>query len=110
MAYSVGITVTPKLLAAPCHLVDDQGQVPPGIKALVRSTGVRDAALAAPLFVTYPGPASRTLSTARVVSDAADAVWFGSLPIPTDAKLKVGGVAAGWAALEAFVQWRDRRR
>lgn len=110
MAYSVGITVAPKLLAGPCQMLDTRGQVPPDVKALVRSTGVRDAVLAAALFVSHPGPASATLSAARVISDAADAVWFGLLPIPTGARIKVGGVAAGWATVEAIAHWADRRR
>lgn len=110
MAYSVAITVAPKLLASPCQMLDARGQVPPDVKALVRSTGVRDAVLAAALFVSYPGPASAALSAARVVSDASDAVWFGLLPMPTGARIKVGGVAAGWATVEALAHWLDRGR
>lgn len=110
VAYSVAITVAPKLLAAPCRMLDSAGEVPLPIKTLVRSTGVRDAALAAALFVSYPGPAARTLTAARVVSDAADAVWFGSLAIPADARAKVAGAAAGWATIEALAYWADRSR
>ncbi|MGI8578110.1 MAG: hypothetical protein ACR2KG_09380 [Nocardioidaceae bacterium] len=110
VAYSVAITVAPKVLAGPCQMLDAQGEVPPQIETLVRSTGVRDAALAAVLLVSHPGPASRTLIGARVVSDAADALWFGLLPIPADAKAKVAGAAAGWATIEALAWWADRSR
>lgn len=96
-AYSVAITISPKLLAGPCGMLDAQGRVPPEIAALVRSTGARDAVLAAALLVSVPGPGARTLSAARVASDAADAVWFASLPISAGAKVKVSGAAAGWA-------------
>lgn len=39
------------------------------------------------------------LSAARVVSDAADAVWFAKIA-PRGKKFKIATVAAGWAALE----------
>lgn len=110
MTYSVAITVAPKLLAGPCRMLDATGEVPPDVKALVRSTGVRDAALAAALLVSRPGPAARPLSVARIASDAADALWFASLPVPSGTRAKIGGVAAGWAAVEALAQWLDERR
>jgi hypothetical protein len=110
VAYSVAITVSPRLLARPCQILDDQGEVPARVKALVRSIGTRDAALAAALVVCAPGRGSAVLSAARVVSDAADAVWFASLPIPAGAKAKVAGAAAGWAGLEAFAYWWEQRR
>lgn len=110
LSYSVAITVAPKLLAGPCQMLDARGEVPPGIKTLVRSTGVRDAALAAALLMAHPGPATRTLTAARVVSDAADAVWFGSLPIPAAAKARIGGAAGAWAAIEALAYWGERNR
>ncbi len=110
MAYSVAITVAPRLLAGPCRLVDRDGQVPSGIAILIRSVGVRDAALAAAFLLAPAGTAASTLTAARVVSDAADAVWFGSLPLDSGQRAKIGGAAAGWAAIETLAQLADRRR
>lgn len=109
MTYSVAIAIAPRLLAGPCRLLDADGQVPPGIAALIRSVGVRDAALAAALLLAPPGPAVATLTAARVVSDAADAVWFGSLPLTGSQRAKISGAAAGWAAIETLAELADQR-
>ena len=109
MAYSVAITVWPKLLAKPCHMLDEQGEVPVQVQTLIRSVGSRDAAVAAALLFAPPGPATRVLTTARIVSDLADSVWFARLPLTTESKAKVSGTAAGWAALEAGAHWLDER-
>ncbi len=110
VAYSIAITIAPRLLAGPCRLVGPDGQVPTGIATLIRSVGVRDAAPAAVLLLAPPGAAASTLTAARVVSDAADAVWFGLLPLDSSQRAKIGGAAAGWAAVEALAQLADQRR
>jgi hypothetical protein len=110
MGYSVAITVAPRLLAGPARMTGPDGQVSPEVAALVRSVGVRDAALAAALLVTPAGAATSVLTAARAVSDGADAIWFGSWPAGKATRAKISGVAAGWAALETLAHWADRRR
>lgn len=100
VAYSAALVVNPRVLARPTGLVDADGSVPSAVALLTRSIGVRDALLAA-LVMLAPGGASRTLSAARVIADAGDAVIFGALLPDRRAARKVAGVAAGWAVLEA---------
>lgn len=109
VVYSVSITVAPKLLAKPTGLTNADGSVPPGVAGLIRSIGVRDAALAAALAAAPVGYPITLLTAARVVSDAADAVWFARIVDQRSARLKVGGAAAGWAVLEALVGRRGGR-
>jgi hypothetical protein len=98
-AYSVAITVSPKLLAKPCGLTAPGGSVPTDIASLTRSIGTRDASLALALLVAPTGRSMRVLTAARVVSDAADAAWFGRM-VTRDRVAKIAGAAGGWAVLE----------
>lgn len=107
--YSVAITVAPRLLARPCGLVDRRGRVPADVAALVRSIGTRDATMALALGLAPAGQATTVLTAARVVSDAADAVWLGRV-VPRGQRAKVAGVALGWAALEVAVAAAANRR
>jgi hypothetical protein len=109
MTYSVAITIAPRLMARPCRMLDLDGRVPPEIATLIRSVGVRDAALAAALLIVPPGPAAATLTAARVVCDGGDAVWFGSLPVKGGQRAKISAVAAGWAAIETLAHLADQR-
>lgn len=80
---------------------NDDGSVPEPIAELIRSIGVRDAALA---LATARSPLGRPLAMlvlARVVADGADAFWFGSFVEDPSQRAKMSGAAAGWAALEA---------
>lgn len=47
--YSAAITVAPGILARPCRLTEPDGRVPAAIAHLIRSTGMRDAAMAVAL-------------------------------------------------------------
>lgn len=108
-AYSVGISLKPAVLAKPCGLTDSIGAVPPEVAGLTRSIGTRDAAMAVALAVSPAGRPMRVLTAARVVSDGADALWFARIA-PRSQRLKVSGVAAGWALLEAgALVWCERR-
>lgn len=108
VGYSVAISVSPKLLAKPCRLLDATGGVPTSVAELTRSIGVRDAALAAALVVSPTGRPMAVLTAARVVSDGADAVWFARLA-PGKQRIKVAGAAGGWAVLE-LLAWLATRR
>jgi hypothetical protein len=100
--YSVAITVSPRVLAKPCNLLNASGGVPRDVAELTRSIGVRDAAMAVALAAAPVGYPMSTLTAARVVSDGADAIWFARLA-PPGQRGKIAGVAAGWAALELTV-------
>ncbi|MGN6252248.1 MAG: hypothetical protein ACTHNS_10585 [Marmoricola sp.] len=107
-AYSTALVAAPRLLAKPAGLAGPGGSVPPGTAALIRSIGVRDAALAAALALAPAGRPMALLTGARVVSDAADAVWFAGV-VPKSQRTKISGAALGWAALETLVELRARR-
>lgn len=110
VAYSVSITVAPRLLAKATGLTRPDGSVPEGVAGLIRSIGVRDATLAAALVAAPVGYPIALLTAARVLSDAADAVWFARIVDDRSAKLKVAGAAGGWAVLEAAVGMRGGSR
>lgn len=100
--YSIAIAVSPRLLARPCGLARADGSVPPDVAALIRSVGVRDAALAAALALAPAGFPVRLLTAARVISDGSDAIWLGRVAPDRATTLKVACVAGGWAVLEAL--------
>ena len=104
IGYSTAITIAPRLLAGPCRITAPDGSVPPTLAGLIRSIGMRDAALAAALAVSPAGRPMRTLTAARALSDAADSLWFGRM-VPPGQRAKVAGAAAGWAGLELVAQW-----
>jgi hypothetical protein len=108
-AYSVALVARPRLLAGPARLTTPDGSVAPETAALVRSIGVRDAALAAALAFAPAGRPIAMLTVARVVSDATDALWLGPI-VPSAHRTKVCGAALGWATLEAVVGARASRR
>lgn len=107
-AYSGALVARPSLLARPAGLTGPGGSVPPGTAALIRSIGVRDAALAAVLAFAPAGRPMAVLTGARVVSDATDAVWFGRI-LRSGQRAKVSGAALGWAVVETVVALRARR-
>lgn len=107
-AYSTALVVRPRLLARPARLTAPDGSVAPSTAALIRSIGVRDAALAAALAFAPAGRPLAMLTGARVVSDAADAVWFGRV-VPPSQRAKISGGALGWAALETAAALFARR-
>jgi hypothetical protein len=109
VAYGVAITVAPKVLAAPTGLLRADGGVSTAVAALTRSIGTRDAAVAAALALAPAGYPIRLLTAARVVSDLSDAVWLTRSGTDRATNLKIIGVAAGWAALEAVAGWHGGR-
>jgi len=100
--YGVAITLRPQLLARPCRMTARDGTVPAEISELTRSIGTRDAALAIALAVAPAGYPMSVLTAARVLSDGADAAWFGRV-VPREQRAKIVGAAAGWAVLELAV-------
>ncbi len=101
--YSAAITVAPRVLAKPCGLLDQDGQVPPATAGLIRATGMRDATLAVLLALAPAGGRMRRMTIARVICDGSDACWFAQLA-PPGQRLKIGGVAATWALLQVAVE------
>ena len=108
IGYSTAMTIAPQVLAKPCGLTRPDGSVPPEVAGLIRSLGVRDVALAVALALAPAGYPLRLLTAARMVSDGADAIWFSRLVNDSSMKVKVAGVAAGWALLEALVGLPER--
>jgi hypothetical protein len=102
IAYSVGIAVSPKLLAKPCGLTDADGLVPADAAGLIRAIGTRDAVLSTLLFLTPAGGAMHALTGARAICDATDSIWFYGF-VPQRQRPKLLAVALGWAALELAV-------
>ncbi len=102
IAYSVGITVSPKLLAEPCGLTDAEGRVPADAAGLIRAIGTRDAVLAGLLLLSPTGGYMHLLTGARMLCDATDSIWFYGF-VPKRQRPKLLGVALGWAALELAV-------
>lgn len=98
-AYSVVIAVRPEVLARPCGLVEADGSASPGVRTLVAGIGVRDIAIGTAMVLAPPGPALRTAVAARVASDTADALVFGTRLPDRRAVPKVVGFALFWAAL-----------
>ncbi len=103
ITYSLAMTVMPKLLAKPMGLTTAAGTVSGETASLIRSIGTRDVALAAALLAAPAGYPMRVLTIARMVSDAADALWLGQATKKKSTRRKISGVALGWAALEAAV-------
>lgn len=109
VSYSAALVIEPAVLAKPCGLTDAGGRVPPATAQLIRSIGLRDAALAAAWGLVPAGYPMTVLTAARVLSDGADAVWFGKIA-PRRQRAKIVAAAAGWAALEAAVGALARRK
>jgi hypothetical protein len=108
VVYGVGTVIAPRLIAQPTGLTDSDGHVPPQVASLIRSVGLRDAALAAALGALPAGPPMSIVTVAKVVSDAADAVWLGRI-VPSGQRGKIIAAALGWATLEAVVGWMAHR-
>ncbi|MTD14925.1 hypothetical protein GIS00_13345 [Nakamurella sp. YIM 132087] len=106
VAYGIAIAVAPKVLARPAGLVSEDRTVPPAVANLIRSIGVRDAALSTALALAPAGFAMRSMTWARVAIDGADAFLFSRLAADRSAVLKVSGVAGGWALVQALVGLR----
>lgn len=99
LAYSVAVVVKPKVLAGPCQLVNEFGEVPPQVATAVRAVSTRDALLSALMLFVPAGPALRAVTTARGLCDISDAAVFG-LPVQDRAaRNKIMIVGAGWGAL-----------
>ena len=105
-AYSAAIIVRPAVLAGPSGLANATGEVPAGTKILIRALGARDVAIGLAMVFAPEGAPLRTAVAARVASDLADAVVFGTaLPEP-DKRRKVAGFAAVWGGLCAVAGLR----
>jgi hypothetical protein len=99
LAYSVAVVARPKVLAGPCELVDDRGEVPRDVATAVRAVSTRDAIVSGLMLVAPAGPALRTITTARALCDLSDAVAFGATAKTGAGRKKIVGVAAGWGSL-----------
>jgi hypothetical protein len=76
--YSIVIIARPEVLARPCGLTQPDGAAAADVRTLVGGIGVRDVAIGMAMVLAPRGPALRAAVAARVFSDAADAVVFGS--------------------------------
>jgi hypothetical protein len=98
-AYSAAIIVKPRLLAAPCGLTAAAGEVPPQIRVLIGAIGARDTAIGVAMVCAPTGPALKAAVAARVTSDTADAVLFGTQLPERSARAQIAAFATGWAVL-----------
>ncbi|KDN22603.1 hypothetical protein [Amycolatopsis rifamycinica] len=98
-AYSATIIAAPKVLAKPCGLVSPGGEVAKEVRTLIGGIGARDAAIGLAMVFAPPGRPLQTALAARVASDAADALVFGTGLPERSARKKVAVFAAAWAAL-----------
>ncbi|HEX7306642.1 hypothetical protein [Lentzea sp.] len=104
--YSGTIVVAPKVLAKPCGLTTPSGETPRPVRTLIGAIGARDAAIGVAMMVAPPGPALRTAVSARVFSDASDALVFGLTLRDPKARKKVVAFALFWAGLcAASLRW-----
>lgn len=99
LAYSVAVVAKPKLLAGPCTLLDDLGEVPRDVATAVRAVSTRDAIISAVMLVAPAGPALKAVTTTRALCDLSDAVVFGAVAKDPAARKKIVAVAAGWGSL-----------
>jgi hypothetical protein len=105
VAYSVVLVSWPRLLAGPAGM-SQAGAVATPVATGIRAIGTRDTIIGTAMIVAPPGRALAGLCTLRAVVDLTDAALFGSqLPSPA-ARWKIGGFAAGWAALSAVAAVR----
>jgi len=109
-AYSAAIVVAPDVLAKPSRLTDAAGRSTRETRLLIRAVGIRDAAIGVAMMTAPPGVALAMATTARIASDAGDAVAFGVMLPSKDTKLKIAGFAAMWAAVNALALARARQR
>jgi hypothetical protein len=99
LAYSVAVVAKPKVLAGPCGLVDEFGEVPPSVATAVRAVSTRDAIISVLMLVAPAGPALRFVTTTRGLCDLSDAAVFG-LPVKDPvARKKIVAVGVGWGSL-----------
>ncbi|WP_410567244.1 hypothetical protein [Amycolatopsis sp. cmx-4-61] len=98
-AYSVTIIAAPKVLAKPCGLTSATGEVAGDVRTLIGGIGARDAAIGLAMMFAPAGRALQLALAARVASDTADALVFGTGLPDRSARKKVAVFAAGWAAL-----------
>ena len=99
LAYSVAVVANPKVLAVPCTLLDDQGEVPRDVATAVRAVSTRDAIISAAMLVAPAGPALRTATLVRGLCDVSDAAVFGAVAKDPVARRKIVAVGVGWGAL-----------
>ncbi|WP_410672194.1 hypothetical protein [Amycolatopsis sp. cmx-4-68] len=98
-AYSATIIAAPQVLAKPCGLTTPAGGVTPEVRTLVGGIGARDAVIGLAMMFAPPGRPLQVALAARVASDAADALVFGTTLPDRSARAKVAAFAAGWAVL-----------
>lgn len=98
-AYSVTIIAAPRVLAKPCGLTTPAGEVTAAVRTLTAGIGARDAAIGLAMVFAPAGKPLRVALAARVASDAADAVVFGTNLPDRSARRKVAAFATTWAAL-----------
>lgn len=105
LAYSLAVVAKPKVLAGPCELVDEFGEVPRDVATAVRAVSTRDSIMSIALMVTPAGPALRAVTATRAICDLSDAVVFGAAAKTPEARKKIVALTATWGTLI----WISRR-
>jgi hypothetical protein len=109
VAYSVVLVISPRLLAGPAGMTR-AGSVPAPTGLAIRAIGSRDTVIGAAIVLAHPGRAMAGLCVLRAMTDAADAALFGALLPAPAARWKIGGFAAGWAAVSTIAALRAAGR
>lgn len=99
LAYSLTVIAKPKVLAGPCGLVDEFGEVVPDVATSLRAVSTRDAIISALMLVAPAGPALRAVTTTRGLCDLSDTLMFGIPAKDPATRRKVVAVGGGWGAL-----------
>jgi hypothetical protein len=99
LAYSLAVVARPKVLAGPCGLVDEHGEVPRDVATSVRAVSTRDAIISAAMLVVPAGPALRAVTLTRGLCDLSDTVVLGLPAQDPEVRRKIVAVGGAWGAL-----------
>lgn len=101
-AYSVAVLAKPTVLTEPCKLTDAAGRTSQAAGQLARAVASRDLVSAVAVALAPAGTPLKVALAVRIGADVGDAVLLGSAAPDKTTRLKIIGVAAGWAALTAL--------
>jgi hypothetical protein len=105
--YGAGLVIVPEILTRPAGIAQRGSQT--WIRVSLRAIGVRDVAVGLAMTQARSREAVVSLGAVRIAADLGDAVFFG-WALPASNAIKVGGPAAGWAALSAVATARAAAR
>lgn len=108
-AYGLAVAVRPEVLAGPCELTDEHGQVAPSTRVVTSAMGARDALTGLAMTLAPSDHALRTAIAVRSTIDFADATLMGATLPTARARRKAALVAGAWGTLSALTALGTRR-